>query len=115
MKKTLKLLGSVTLCVAASSAFAGVNQTDANNLTAYVRSEGLSCMSCHSVTSKRVGPAWLDVAKKYHSDPKAQAMLTTRITNGGSGVWGSIPMPPGMANQAQAKKLAEMILHLYKP
>lgn len=52
------------------------------------------CTACHAVDHKIVGPAFHDVAAKYHGDPGATAHLTQKIRDGGAGVWGTIPMPP---------------------
>ncbi len=52
-----------------------------------------SCTSCHSVAKKSVGPALKDVAAKYKDDKTAQAKLETKVRNGGSGSFGSMPMP----------------------
>ena len=53
-----------------------------------------ACMSCHGVDKKIVGPAFVDVAKKYAGDKGAQAMLVAKVEKGGKGVWGQVPMPP---------------------
>lgn len=53
-----------------------------------------ACMSCHSVDKKIVGPAYKDVAKKYAGDKGAAAKLAAKVKAGGSGVWGTVPMPP---------------------
>lgn len=109
---------TIAAAVAASAAMlqtAGAtefNKADAGKIQAYVQSKGLACMSCHGIDNKIVGPAWTDVAKKYKGDPKAEAELTKRIANGGSGIWGATPMPAGMATPAQAKDLAKLILGL---
>ncbi len=94
------------------AAAAGANQADAAKIKSYVESNGLSCLGCHAIGHKLVGPAWLAVAKKYKGQKGAFALLSERIANGGSGVWGSVPMPPGQATPAQAKKLAKMVLDL---
>ena len=52
------------------------------------------CTACHAVDHKIVGPAFHDVAVKYQGDSGATAHLTQKIRHGGSGVWGTIPMPP---------------------
>lgn len=52
-----------------------------------------ACMSCHTAERKLVGPAYRDIAVKYKNDPGAQAHLEKVVRNGGSGVWGAIPMP----------------------
>ncbi|MEX3953182.1 c-type cytochrome [Paraburkholderia sp. EG287A] len=72
-----------------------------------------NCMSCHSVTRNFMGPALRDVAAKYAGKPDAQAYLTHKILEGGSGVWGTVPMPANtQLNPAQAAQLASWILTL---
>ncbi|HEV7364537.1 MAG TPA: c-type cytochrome [Gemmatimonadales bacterium] len=51
------------------------------------------CTACHAVDHKVVGPAFKDVAAKYRGKDVG-AVLSGKIKNGGSGVWGEIPMPP---------------------
>jgi len=50
------------------------------------------CVACHAVDTKRVGPAYKDVAAKYKGDTKAPAQLFDKVRNGGSGNWGQVPM-----------------------
>ena len=70
-----------------------------------------NCMSCHAVDKKLVGPAYKDVAKKYAGQADAADKLAAKIIKGGSGVWGTIPMPANAAvNEADAKKLATWVL-----
>lgn len=70
-----------------------------------------NCMVCYAVDKKLVGPAYKDVACKYAGQSDAAAMLATKIVKGGSGVWGSVPMPPnGNVSDAEATKLASWIL-----
>lgn len=57
------------------------------------------CVACHTVDSKRVGPAYKDVAAKYRGDSSAPAKLFDKVRNGGSGVWGEIPMIPHGADK----------------
>ncbi|OBS09164.1 c-type cytochrome [Acidihalobacter prosperus] len=90
-----------------------VNQADAAKLLAYVNAKGLACMGCHAVNHRVVGPAWADVALRYHGKAHAAADVSKAIANGSSGLWpGYPPMPPGMASPAQAKVLAKLILKL---
>ena len=73
------------------------------------------CAACHSVEKKIVGPAYVDVAAKYKNDKNAVATLTKKIKEGGSGVWGQIPMPPNAAvPEADVKELVAWILALKK-
>lgn len=52
------------------------------------------CGACHGVANKIVGPGFTEIAAKYKSDASASAKLAERVKAGGSGVWGSVPMPP---------------------
>lgn len=40
------------------------------------------CLECHSVYQKKLGPAWKDVAAKYHSNPDASRNLAAHVTTG---------------------------------
>jgi cytochrome c len=53
-----------------------------------------NCLACHMIDKKLVGPAYQDVAKKYAGDKAAEAKLFDKVKKGGTGVWGTIPMPP---------------------
>lgn len=70
------------------------------------------CLNCHSVDKKIVGPAYKDVAKKYKGNADAPAMLVKKVSDGGSGVWGAIPMPPnkGKISEADIKTLVNWVL-----
>lgn len=54
---------------------------------------GSNCFSCHSIDKNVVGPAWKDVAAKYRGEAGAEEKLIAKVSKGGSGVWGSTPMP----------------------
>ena len=70
-----------------------------------------SCLGCHSLgDTKLVGPGYKEVAGKYGGKKDMVAELTTRIIKGGSGVWGSIPMPPQSISEADAKMIAQWIV-----
>jgi cytochrome c len=71
-----------------------------------------NCMACHAVEKKVVGPAYKDVAKKY-AGQNVEAKLVAKIKQGGSGVWGAIPMPANpQVSDAEAKQLAAWVLSL---
>jgi cytochrome c len=53
-----------------------------------------NCLSCHAVDSQVVGPAYREIAKKYHGDATAPDKLFAKVRNGGAFVWGEVPMPP---------------------
>jgi cytochrome c len=70
-----------------------------------------NCMSCHAVDKKVVGPSYKDVAKKYAGKADAAAALEAKVKKGGSGAWGTVPMPPNPAvSDADIKKLVAWIL-----
>jgi cytochrome c551/c552 len=53
-----------------------------------------ACTACHGVKNKIVGPGFNDIAAKYKDQADLQAYLVGKIKAGGSGAWGSTPMPP---------------------
>lgn len=72
-----------------------------------------NCMACHAIDKKLVGPAYKDVAAKYSGQKDAADKLAQKIMKGGSGVWGSIPMPANpQVSEAEAKQLAQWVLSL---
>ncbi len=52
------------------------------------------CTACHTLDTKLIGPSYQEVHEKYKDDPNAADMLFKKIKEGGSGVWGEIPMTP---------------------
>jgi len=53
-----------------------------------------NCSACHAPNAKLVGPSIADISTKYQGQSGAVEKLMAKVKNGGSGVWGSIPMPP---------------------
>ncbi|RVU01408.1 c-type cytochrome [Mucilaginibacter limnophilus] len=71
------------------------------------------CLACHKIDTKLVGPAYIDVAKKYPATPANYAKLAKKVIDGGAGVWGQIPMSPHASlSMADAKKMVSYILSL---
>ena len=69
------------------------------------------CMACHKAEGKLVGPGFKEVAAKYKGNKKAEEMLISKVTKGGTGVWGTIAMPPNAAvKPADMKKLVAWVL-----
>jgi cytochrome c551/c552 len=75
-----------------------------------------NCTSCHAIDKKVVGPAWMEISKKYKGQADAEAKLITKVAKGGSGSWGSMPMPPNApkVSEADIKTMVEFILGLAK-
>lgn len=65
-----------------------------------------NCVACHAVDAKVVGPSWRDIAKRHAG--KAD-YLTGKIRTGGSGVWGTIPMPPQAIEEPEARSIANWL------
>jgi cytochrome c len=71
------------------------------------------CKSCHLISAKSAGPSYTDIAKKYKSEPKAIGVLSDKILNGGSGVWGNTAMAAHpQVSKANAATMVEYILTL---
>ena len=71
------------------------------------------CTTCHRPDVKLIGPAFIEIAKKYPATEANYQLLAGKIINGGSGVWGQIPMSPHPAvSQSDAKKMVKYILSL---
>jgi len=71
------------------------------------------CKTCHHPTNKIVGPSHTDVAKKYEFTKANITLLAGKIKNGGSGVWGEIPMSPHAdLSMGDAEKMAMYVLSL---
>ena len=72
-----------------------------------------TCLSCHQLNKKSIGPAYTAVAQRYQSDSSAMTRLVTKIRGGGSGVWGSAMMPPhSQLTDAEASQIVGYILSL---
>lgn len=105
MKRTVALLSFVALA-AAGSAFAQSGED-------LLKKNG--CTACHAIDKKVIGPAYQEVAAKYKGDATAAAKLQDKVKKGGSGVWGSVPMPPNtQVSDADIKTMVAYVLSLKK-
>lgn len=70
-----------------------------------------SCVACHGMENKIVGPGYKEVAAKYNGRPSAAEQLMDKIRKGGSGNWGATPMPPQpQVKDQDLKTIVEWIL-----
>ncbi len=104
MKRVLIIAG-ITACFLSAPAFA----EDGKDLA-----KKAGCLNCHAVDMKLVGPGYKEVAAKYKGDATAEAKLIKKVTEGGSGVWGTMPMPAqkGKMTDAEIKSTVGWILSL---
>jgi len=91
------------------------------------------CSACHAIDTKKNGPAWMDISKFYNgkmektnvgktlkdaTGGKAPAdWLLFKVSNGGSGNWGSagmMPNDPIGKKQDEMKELVKFVLGLAK-
>jgi cytochrome c len=70
-----------------------------------------ACLGCHAIDRKLVGPSFQQVATRYKGNAQAEAQLERKVKDGGSGVWGAIPMPshPAMSD-ADIRTVVEWVL-----
>jgi len=68
------------------------------------------CTACHGLDNRLVGPSLVEIAKKQGSRADALDYLSGKIRNGGSGVWGAIPMPAQSLGEADAKAIAQWLV-----
>ena len=71
------------------------------------------CGTCHKEQEKLIGPAFIDVAKKYSASDVDS--LADKIIKGGSGHWGTVPMSAHASlSMDDAKTIVKYILSLKK-
>ena len=73
--------------------FATKAHSNSDDQKAFTLAKQNACLGCHAVDKKIVGPSFQSVAQKYKHDQNAPMFLKNKITKGGSGSWGVVPMP----------------------
>lgn len=95
------------------AALTGTNPASAADVT-YLLAHKNGCFNCHRLETDDIGPAWKKVAARYRGDASAEATLVNKVTRGGKGVWGYLPMPAfaSQLNETDIKALVKYILAL---
>lgn len=118
--KKLFLTGCISLLIlscskketpvdATSSETTAVSEPAKTNLSGDQIIETLDCSGCHSVNERMIGPSYKEIAEKYSE--KDIELLASKIIEGGSGVWGGVPMSAHpQVSKEDAKKMVEYIL-----
>lgn len=123
MKKTFLILGSVVILMASFSKADVKREREAVAINKHFvqvsAGEKLinksDCLGCHNKTNKIIGPAYIDVAKKYPATEKNINALADKIIKGGTGVWGTMPMTAHASlKKEDAKLMVKYILSLKK-
>tara|TARA_R110000868_G_scaffold1647_4_gene13289 strand:+ start:11278 stop:14241 length:2964 start_codon:yes stop_codon:yes gene_type:complete len=68
------------------------------------------CVSCHNETEKTVGPAYIDIAKKYSDDDNTINRLSNRVKNGSKGIWSETQMTPHP--ELSDEEIAQMVKYV---
>ncbi|GGE51110.1 cytochrome c [Pedobacter psychrotolerans] len=126
MKKTLLGLGAVVIFMA-SFTKADLEKEKTVVATATLSNHAMQmsageklinksdCIGCHNKVNKIIGPAYVDIAKKYPATEKNINYLADKIIKGGTGVWGTMPMTAhSTLKPADAKLMVKYILSLKK-
>ena len=126
MKKTFLILGAVVIFMASFSK-ADLEKEKTIVATATVANHEMQmsageklinksdCIGCHNKLNKIIGPAYVDIAKKYPPTEKNINLLADKIIKGGTGVWGSMPMTAHASlKKDDAKLMVKYILSLKK-
>jgi cytochrome c len=102
---TLAVVTAAAAAVAASAAHA------ADAPRGFVIAKSNACLGCHTLDRKLVGPSFQQVAARYKDNTQAEALLARKVKDGGSGVWGAIPMPahPAMSD-ADIRTVVDWVL-----
>lgn len=88
-----------------------VSQFDLDKGLALAKSK--TCLGCHQLDTKRVGPAFQQVAQRHADTPGNMEYLAGAIRQGGRGRWGAVPMPAQpQVSESESKLLAQWILSL---
>lgn len=108
----MKLKISLSVATACGIAALAFTATSSYAATGAELAQKNGCLACHSMDKKVLGPAFKDVSKKYKGNADAVTMLSKKIKDGSTGVWGAIPMPPNgpKVSDADIKVLAEWVL-----
>jgi len=67
-----------------------------------------NCLACHSLDKKVIGPAWMDVSRKYRGVDGIEERLVVKVSTGGYGNWGNMPMP-ALAPDVKEKDIRTLV------
>lgn len=95
----------------ASKAPNEINQADKSEPVGFTSIKSSNCLNCHAFTGKLIGPSFYDISKRYPYTKSNLDLLAKRITEGSSGVWGSVKMPTHPEiTEAETREIVEWIL-----
>lgn len=77
----------------ASKASAELNRQDKSEPAGFTAIKGSNCLNCHAFNGKLIGPSFYDISQRYPYTKPNLDLLAKRISEGSTGVWGTITMP----------------------
>ncbi len=80
--KIVRWTGRAALALAGSAMIVAPEASALDVIAAQTLVRQSGCLECHSVYQKKIGPAWKDVAAKYHGEPDAKRRLYLHVTTG---------------------------------
>lgn len=96
-----------------ASVLSGANHGNVRHAAAEKLYASLDCKACHTMDKKSIGPALKEIARRYAGKQGSDMKLAEKIIKGGSGSWGTYPMPPHMdLSQKDAADIARYVLSL---
>jgi cytochrome c len=109
---------SIIVSMAAAAGFVIAGSAWAQDMPPLAKE--LNCTACHAIDHKVVGPAWRDVANRYTGKgvktftyrgkeyPLIEG-LVMKVSKGGAGNWGAMPMPANDLSGAKRAKIEELV------
>ena len=82
------------------------NSSPARELLAYLQNQELQCMQCHAMSKDTFAPSFATLSARFAGKKDALVTLTDHIAHGVRN------MPPGLANEQQARECARLILNM---
>ena len=74
------------------------------------------CNTCHKIAEKTLGPSYVDIANRYTGKMGIEDTMAQKIIKGGSGNWGTVPMPPHPNIPVDdARAMSKYVLSLRQP
>ncbi|HBI84328.1 c-type cytochrome [Orrella sp. NBD-18] len=86
--------------------------TLAQTVDGFALAKSKTCLGCHQVEDKRVGPSFVQIARRHGNSQADVEYLADSIMQGGRGRWGAIPMPAQSVTRQDALTLARWITTL---
>ncbi len=69
------------------------------------------CLNCHAANRLLVGPAFVEIAKKYKDQPHQLELSIKRVIEGSTGVWGKVAMLPH--SQHTPSEVQQMVEYVF--